>query len=414
MIAPLERQEPPAKFESVKSISRSRSSGQVNAEADTREQRQSDPNKNKEKENAKPRSRSASVKKRKSSREKLKAGAADPTKSPESRVRRPVTRTKSEGTRTKKKGTRVSRTLSVGTKAKSDESPSTSPVRTRRSTKTATRVINLDAEEDVTSKPAAAVDNLPRRITRPRRNPSTSKLSVLRTQSASEKKSKRTSSPKITTTGGQLKKQHGSCPGLADLAKPKWLQPTAPPSSKPKKSKETKVSFSMTRDRKSEFIDYPVKFDIVERSSIYWYSKDDLKCLMDHELQIAFRNSSNMRRRFCCTRGIEHLLAGEDKASKVQNSVRGILKLQAQLKQSGEDEDAAKKLYTLSRKQSVGDRKKAIMFGFQDASDAREDDRPAPTNTERPSLARPSLVKSMSMRNSFRLLLLPTVSNHEK
>lgn len=122
-----------------------------------------------------------------------------------------------------------------------------------------------------------------------------------------------------------------------------------------------------------EFIAYPVKYDVVEDATIFWYTPDDLMKLMDHEIQIALRDRDGKHPSYTCTRGIEHLLAGEAKDVKIYQYCQDMLYLQSQLKQGGESKSrTAKILRSQSQGKTREDRMRALQLGFLDASNAKQ------------------------------------------
>jgi hypothetical protein len=106
------------------------------------------------------------------------------------------------------------------------------------------------------------------------------------------------------------------------------------------------------------------------KDSDIWYSKEDLKTLMDYEVQISMRGRTGKHSTRCCTRGIEHLLEGRNVGAKVQQYVRTVLQQQTTLKEENlEAADRAKQLRTFCQYFTKEDRKRATKMGFQDASE---------------------------------------------
>ena len=137
-----------------------------------------------------------------------------------------------------------------------------------------------------------------------------------------------------------------------------------------------------------------------------WYSVEDLKTLMDHEVKIILRYQmgkvSNGSKRVrenshACLRGFEHIKEELDKNEHNRLHVLAVLRLQQELLQKQqqttekeadkdenekgddkdnddeEDQDFDKQLMRRARKSSYDDRKKAYKAGLQDASDVLKD-----------------------------------------
>lgn len=155
--------------------------------------------------------------------------------------------------------------------------------------------------------------------------------------------------------------------------------------------------------------DLPDKYDLNK----FWYSQGDLKMLMDHEIQCIVRSSGTARGLHFCKRGIEPLLEGKDKASKIQAYVRNIMTRQAEIKQNCLSKQAmAKELRTHSQTLTKDDRKQAYRLGFQDASEVQvftqqnqasdEQSIRSSTNKKASTTMRP---KALAVGESVRLLV---------
>ena len=159
-----------------------------------------------------------------------------------------------------------------------------------------------------------------------------------------------------------LRRNHSSCPRLNLNASNRSLSSldSVPP-------RITKIKFA----EDVSYIDYPAKFDIVECPSMYWYSNKDLFRLMDHEIEIATQDRECLNSNYTCSRGIEHLLSGKNKFSKISKHCQGVLQIQALVRLSGKKANASKVIKSFSQKQSDNDRKIALKYGKRDALDAK-------------------------------------------
>lgn len=116
--------------------------------------------------------------------------------------------------------------------------------------------------------------------------------------------------------------------------------------------------------------------------SAKWYSKEDLKMLLDYEIRISTRchNKEVVGKkmgRFCCARGLEHqldtALQGKCEATlRRAEYIKVVLLMQDQLRQQLLSLEAvSKKLKRQCQAHTKADRKKAYSLGLQDASDVK-------------------------------------------
>lgn len=114
--------------------------------------------------------------------------------------------------------------------------------------------------------------------------------------------------------------------------------------------------------------------------SVKWYSKEDLKMLLDHEMSIAQRALERSQKSLhCCWRGLEHIQQCVDKAEHVTQHVLSVLVIHHDLKKQVESGKVLKKspeemLRLRSKQMTKEDRKLAYKNGIQDASEATAQD----------------------------------------
>lgn len=112
--------------------------------------------------------------------------------------------------------------------------------------------------------------------------------------------------------------------------------------------------------------------------SVFWYSKQDLKMLIDHELTTLMRSNGTKHSLHCCSRGVEKLLKGENKELKIAKYVLQVLKMQQDIRSKsksieGFSEEEAKELQAFSQELTYEDRKMARKFGMKDEAEIHKD-----------------------------------------
>lgn len=155
-----------------------------------------------------------------------------------------------------------------------------------------------------------------------------------------------------------------------------------------------------------------------------WYSKEDLKMLFEHELQIVRRSSlvgrDNVSKKgtktlHCCWRGLEHARDKFFKAEHIANHVRLILNIQEELRHTSKSEDnRVEELRRRCRSSTKEDRLKAFKLAKQDAWDILRD-QPV-VNQPTPIANAPSrgISRSNSLKNLKALLSTPKAKSQSK
>ena len=107
-----------------------------------------------------------------------------------------------------------------------------------------------------------------------------------------------------------------------------------------------------------------------------WYSKPDLKMLLEHEIRITILGNYHEGKKMAkhtCLRGLEQyqMNAAEDVDEHRENYIKEILEIQKELRKQlpslDQFDDRANKLRKICRARTAEDRKKALQFGLKDA-----------------------------------------------
>jgi len=105
-----------------------------------------------------------------------------------------------------------------------------------------------------------------------------------------------------------------------------------------------------------------------------WYSRQDLKVLLNRELNITARSQGTTQHNLeCCCRGIELQLAGEDKATKIYNYIKTVLRAEDEIRKKNKNGFIdADEFLMISQILTKEDRTKAVKMGFKDASEVQK------------------------------------------